>query len=140
VDDVTNPVGLDNDDPAGEDDITTINQLHLPVGEKVLVELMTKDVIHSFFLPEFRIKQDAIPGMQIPIYFTPTMTSEAFEERSGEEGRQFQIACAQLCGVSHYTMRGFVTVEPRTALQEWYQGRLDEKRAYAEDDWWFEDR
>src|SRR4029078_1597458 len=68
----SNPIGLDPDDPAGKDDIVTLKQIHLPVGKPGLIKLTSKDVIHSFFLPYMRVKQDAIPGMMIPIYFTPT--------------------------------------------------------------------
>lgn len=138
VDDVLNPIGLDNDDPASADDITTLNQLHLPIEKTALIYLSSKDVIHSFFLPEFRIKQDAIPGMRVPISFKPTMTSEQFRENLGDPAREFEIACAQLCGINHYTMRGFVTVETQEQLDAWYAAQLEQKKLYAEDDWWME--
>lgn len=95
-----------------EDDITTINQLHLPVGEPVMLTLESKDVIHSFFVPEFRLKQDAVPGMTNRLWFTLT--------RPGE----FDIRCAELCGLGHYRMRGFATVESPEAFAAW----LDEQR------------
>lgn len=98
VDTQTNPLGLDREDPAGKDDLVTINQVHLPVGRNVIVELSSKDVIHSFGVPQLRVKQDAIPGMSIPLWFTPT-----------EEG-SFEIVCSQLCGLGHYRMRGVVNV------------------------------
>lgn len=99
VDVVANPLGLDPDDPAGDDDLFTVNELHLPVDRPVVINLSSKDVIHSFGVPELRVKQDAIPGLNIPIWFTPTT-----------EG-QYEIACAQLCGLSHYRMRGQVVIE-----------------------------
>ncbi len=138
VDDVLNPLGLDNDDPASADDITTLNQLHLPIGKIALIYLGSKDVIHSFFLPEFRVKQDAIPGMRVPVYFTPTMTSEEFRAKIGNPAREFEIACAQLCGINHYTMRGFVTIETQEQLDAWYAAQLEQKKEYAADDWWVE--
>lgn len=138
VDDVLNPLGLDNDDPASADDITTLNQLHLPIEKTALIYLGSKDVIHSFFLPEFRVKQDAIPGMRVPVSFQPTMTSEQFREKTGDSAREFEIACAQLCGINHYTMRGFVTVETQEQLDAWYAAQLEQKKLYAEDDWWME--
>jgi len=141
VDDVLNGIGLDKDDPAGKDDIATLNQLHLPVGVPVRVYLNSKDVIHSFFLPEFRVKQDAVPGMRIPVKFTPTMTTAEFREQTGNPERDFQIACAQLCGINHYTMRGFVTVETREEFDAWYAAQLEQKNQYSEeDDWWFEEK
>ena len=89
------------------DDITTINQLHLPVGEPVLIKILSKDVIHSFFVPEFRVKQDAVPGLPTQVWVQAT--------RAG----QFEIRCAELCGLGHYRMRGFVTTEPAVNFQEW---------------------
>lgn len=138
VDDVLNPLGLDNDDPASADDITTLNQLHLPIEKTPMIYLGSKDVIHSFFLPEFRVKQDAIPGMRVPVSFKPTMTSEEFRERTGDPARDFEIACAQLCGINHYTMRGFVTVETQAQFEAWYAAQLEQKKQFAEDDWWLE--
>jgi cytochrome c oxidase subunit II len=133
VDDQTNLLGLDPDDPAGEDDITTLNILYLPVGRQAIVELGTKDVIHSFFLPEFRIKQDAIPGMRIPVYFRPTMTTAQLRERTGSDTRTFEIACAQLCGINHYQMRGFVYVVEQAEFDAWYAQQLEFENEY--DDW-----
>ena len=78
VDEESNPIGLDRNSPYGADDLVTINQMHLPVNKQVMLHLSSKDVIHSFGIPEMRIKQDAIPGMTIPFFFTPTMTSSEF--------------------------------------------------------------
>ncbi|HWP81321.1 MAG TPA: hypothetical protein VNN76_01565 [Bacteroidota bacterium] len=75
-----NPLGLDRSDPAAKDDITTINQLTLPVNKPVIVYLSSKDVIHSFGITYLRVKQDAIPGEQIPVWFTPTKTNEQIRE------------------------------------------------------------
>jgi len=94
-----NPLGLDRTDPAAKDDITEINQLNLPVDRPVLVHLSSKDVIHSFGLYEMRVKQDAVPGLDIPVWFIPN--------RIGE----YEIACSQLCGLGHFRMRGFVNVK-----------------------------
>ncbi len=93
------PLGLDRTDPAAKDDITTINQMNLPVNKPVIVHLSSKDVIHSFGLNEMRVKQDAIPGIVHNLWFTPTMTGE------------WEIACSQLCGLGHYRMRGFYTIQ-----------------------------
>jgi cytochrome c oxidase subunit 2 len=81
------------------DDVVTLNQLHIPVGRAVVVTLRSKDVIHSFFLPEFRVKQDAVPGMSTRIWF------------DGQRAGHWEIACAELCGLGHYRMKGFITVE-----------------------------
>jgi cytochrome c oxidase subunit II len=89
------------------DDILTLNQLHFPVGKPVIVTLTSKDVIHSFFLPEFRVKQDAVPGMHTKIWF------------EGNKVGNWEIACAELCGLGHFRMKGFVTVETSENFQKW---------------------
>ena len=111
-----NPLGLDRTDPVAKDDITTINQLNLPVDRPVLVHLSSKDVIHSFGLYEMRVKQDAIPGMQIPVWFVPTRVGE------------YEIACSQLCGLGHYRMRGFVNVQTADAFKSWMTDQAKELR------------
>ena len=113
VDEVENPIGLDRSDEFAKDDIFTVNQLHIPVNTPINISLSSKDVLHSFGLPEFRVKQDAVPGMEIPVWFEATMTTEEFLETtkgSAREDKGFEIACAQLCGLGHYRMKGFLTV------------------------------
>ena len=94
-----NPLGIDRNDPNAKDDITTINQLNVPINKPVLVHLTSKDVIHSFGVYELRVKQDAVPGMDIPVWFIPSRVGE------------YEITCSQLCGLGHYRMRGFVNVK-----------------------------
>jgi len=132
VDDQLNPVGLDPSDDAGSDDIVSRNILYLPVGQPVLLSLTSKDVVHSFYLPELRVKQDTIPGMVIDLMFTPTMTTQAFQERTGQPGRRFEIACAQLCGLGHYSMRGFLDVLEPEAFAQWLE---DNAPTESDDDW-----
>jgi len=118
----TNPLGLDRSDPAGMDDVTTLNQIYLPVDTPIIVMLMSKDVIHSFGVPELRVKQDAMPGLTVPIWFIPTVTTAEMRSRTGNPEFQYEIACAQLCGLGHYRMRGFVTIE----TAEEFEQRMDE--------------
>ena len=115
----SNPLGLDRTDPAAKDDVTTLNQLYLPVNKPVIVRLRSKDVIHSFGVPEFRVKQDAIPGLTIPIWFVPNVTTAEMRTRTGKAEFQYEIACAQLCGLGHARMRGFVTVQTAEEFQKW---------------------
>jgi cytochrome c oxidase subunit 2 len=89
------------------DDILTLNQLHFPVGKPVVVTLTSKDVIHSFFLPEFRVKQDAVPGMHTRIWF------------EGNKVGHWEIACAELCGLGHFRMKGFVSVDTQADYEKW---------------------
>jgi cytochrome c oxidase subunit 2 len=93
------------------DDIFHVNDLHVPVGEPVLVWLKAEDVLHSFYLPNFRVKQDLVPGMKIPIWFTPS------------EVGQFDLYCTELCGWGHYTMTGRLTVETDEQFAEWLATR-----------------
>src|SRR4029079_647046 len=109
-----NPIGLDRSDPNAKDDITTINQLNQPVDRPVLVHLSSKDVIHSFGLYEMRVKQDAIPGMNIPVWFIPNRVGE------------YEIACCQLCGLGHCRMRGFITIQSAADYQKWYDAQEKE--------------
>jgi cytochrome c oxidase subunit 2 len=94
-----NPIGLDRTDPDAKDDIVDTNNLTIPVNRPILVHLSSLDVIHSFGLVEMRVKQDAVPGLDIPVWFIP--------DKIGE----FEIACSQLCGLGHYRMRGFIHVK-----------------------------
>ena len=177
-----NPLGLDRSDPNAKDDITTINQLHVPVNKPVIIRLSTKDVIHSFNLPTMRIKQDAIPGQVIPLWFTPTKTTdqmiaemaEPFQlKQEGTSPKLFEriaiqdyigkdstvilkkgdvftqdmvkplldagvtqvlaapnvtteIACAQLCGLGHYRMRGYLSVDTKEAYDAWMKDQVSQ--------------
>ena len=114
-----NPLGLDRTDPAAKDDVTMLNQLFLPVNKPIIVRLRSKDVIHAFGVPELRVKQDAIPGLTIPIWFVPTVTTAEMRTRTGKPEFQYEIACAQLCGLGHYRMRAFVTVQTAEEFQKW---------------------
>jgi cytochrome c oxidase subunit II len=125
----SNPLGLDRSDPAGVDDVTTINQLYLPVNKPIIVKLRSKDVIHSFGVPEFRVKQDAIPGLTIPIWFVPNITTADMRTQTGNAEFQYEIACAQLCGLGHARMRGFVTVQSAEEFQTWLDTTSKEQSA-----------
>jgi cytochrome c oxidase subunit II len=121
-----NPLGLDRSDPAAKDDITTLNQVYLPVNTPIVIRLRSKDVIHSFGVPEFRVKQDAIPGLTIPIWFIPTVTTADMRTQKGMPDFQYEIACAQLCGLGHARMRGFVTVQSAEEFQKWMEEAVAE--------------
>lgn len=129
----SNPLGLDREDPAAKDDVTTVNQLHLPVNTPIIVRLRSKEVIHSFGVPEFRVKQDAIPGLTIPIWFIPTVTTADMKARLGNPEFEYEIACAQLCGLGHARMRGFVTVQTNEEFQKWLEETTAEQAGAAAD-------
>ena len=142
VDEAENPIGLDRNDSFAKDDIFTVNQLHIPVNTPINVSLSTKDVIHNFKLPELRVSQDAIPGMEIPVWFEATMTSEDLLKTTigtKREGKGFEIACAQLCGLGHYRMVGYMTVHNDEGYSAWLTEQQEYLLEEADDDDWGDD-
>jgi cytochrome c oxidase subunit 2 len=102
-----NLIGLDRTDPDAKDDIVTTNQMNLPVNRPVLIHLSTKDVIHSFGSVEMRVKQDAIPGLETPVWFIPNKLGD------------YEISCSQLCGLGHFRMKAFMSVKSEADFQTW---------------------
>jgi len=88
-------------------DLWTVNDIHIPVNEEILLILKSQDVLHSFFLPNLRVKQDAVPGMQIPVWF------------KAKEAGIYELPCAELCGWGHYKMKGQLTVQSRPDFEKW---------------------
>jgi cytochrome c oxidase subunit 2 len=93
------------------DDLTLENELHVPVNTVVLVTLRSKDVIHSFFLPNLRLKQDAVPGREIPVWFEATKPGK------------YELPCAELCGFGHSGMLGHLTVYSQDDYLKWFRAR-----------------
>ncbi len=119
-DSATNYIGLDETDPNAKDD-TTHSVIAIPVGRPVELILRSKDVIHDFWVPQLRFKQDLVPGMMIRVHFTANQTGK------------YELACAELCGQFHYRMRSFMLVLPpdeHNALmalpQDQFQSRMTE--------------
>jgi cytochrome c oxidase subunit II len=108
-------IGLDTSDPAAKDDVVT-GTMFLPVNREVDLTLKAVDVIHSFFVPNFRFKQDAVPGLAIHMHFTPTEIGD------------YEIACAELCGLGHYKMHGMVKVVSKEDFDKWLAAREAEKQ------------
>lgn len=107
-----NPFGIDTADPAGKDDILVQGEdLHLPLDRPVKVLLRSLDVLHDFYVPQFRAKMDMIPGMITYFWITPTRTGT------------FDVLCAELCGVGHHAMRSIVVVEEESAFKDWLAGQ-----------------
>jgi cytochrome c oxidase subunit II len=108
-------IGLDATDPAAKDDVVT-GTMYLPVNRQVDLTLRAEDVIHSFFVPSMRFKQDAVPGLAIHMHFTPTQTGD------------YEIACAELCGLGHYKMHGMLHVVSQEDFDKWLAAREAEKQ------------
>ena len=108
-------LGLDTSDPAAKDDIVS-GTMVVPVGREVELILRAEDVIHSFFVPAMRFKQDAVPGLAIRMHFTPTLTGD------------YEIACAELCGLGHYKMHGMLRVVSPPEFDQWLAAREAEKQ------------
>ena len=107
----TNPFGINPDDPNGRDDILVATQeLHIPVGKPVKLELRSIDVLHDFTVPQMRSKMNMAPGLVTYLWFTPTRTGK------------FDAFCEQLCGIAHYAMRGTLVVEDEASFQKWKAG------------------
>lgn len=101
------------DDAIGTgDDITVRNRMDVPMGRPIKLTLLAEDVIHSFFVPDFRVKQDVVPGMEGYAWFQATRTGE------------FPIGCAELCGIGHTRMRGTLTVHSSADFQAWMTGQI----------------
>ena len=100
------PLGIDPDDPAGRDDLV-MPVMAVPVDRPVEVILRSKDVIHSFFVPELRLKQDNVPGLENRLHFTASTVG------------RYEIPCAELCGLGHYQMRSFLDVKSEADYEQW---------------------
>jgi cytochrome c oxidase subunit II len=108
-------LGLDTSDPASKDDVVS-GTMFVPVNREVEVILRAHDVIHSLFVPAMRFKQDAVPGLAIHMHFTPTQTGD------------YEIACAELCGLGHYKMHGMLKVVSPEEFDKWLAAREAEKQ------------
>ncbi len=113
---VGNAVGIDDTDPAAKDDFV-VGTLILPVDREVELTLRSQDVIHSLFIPAMRFKQDAVPGLMIKMHFTPTKIGD------------YEIACAELCGLGHYKMHGMLKVVSQADYDKWVAQKVAEKQA-----------
>lgn len=109
----SNPLGLDPNDPNGQDDIVMHNELHLVDKRPVVIEVTSKDVIHNLAMKHMRMAQDAIPGSRIPLWFRPIRTGT------------FEMVCGQLCGTGHGGMVSKMTVETQAEFDTWFKENSD---------------
>lgn len=133
--DGTNPLGQDWTDSKNWDDIQP-SEIVLPVGQKVRVRITARDVLHDFYLPHFRVKMDAVPGMPTYFVFTPTKTTEEYRQELREypeynvpdpndpekmlwETFEYELACAELCGSGHWSMKRLVKIVSQEEYNDW---------------------
>jgi cytochrome c oxidase subunit II len=121
------------------DDVYLVNELHTWKDANVKIYLKTQDVIHSFFLPNLRLKQDALPGKTIPVWFKATESNMVkkdgkwvHDESLPAGSPTFELACAELCGSRHYAMRGLLCVHPTPEdYKEWLEYTREQQKSYV---------
>jgi cytochrome c oxidase subunit II len=116
--DATNEFGLDLSDGKTHDDFKSL-ELHIPVNKEVLLKIRAKDVLHSVFLPHFRVKMDAVPGMPTHFKFTPTKTTQEMRDELGNQTFNYEMACTEICGRGHFSMRFPVVVDTQEDYDRW---------------------
>lgn len=109
IKDEGNRLGIDPSDLVGQDDLVRRELMVIPAGRPIQLIMRSRDVTHSFFVPQLRVKQDAVPGLSISVYFTALKTGK------------FEIACAELCGAGHHRMRAILEVRDQNGYQQWLE-------------------
>jgi cytochrome c oxidase subunit 2 len=117
--DTENNMGINFADKASLDDFIPM-QMVLPVNTPVELKIRSRDVIHSVFLPHFRVKMDAVPGMPTRFKFTPTITTEEMREKLEDPDFDYELACTELCGRGHFSMKMMVKVVEQEEFANWY--------------------
>jgi cytochrome c oxidase subunit II len=115
-----NDMGIDLTDPRSHDDFVPV-QMHVPKNQTVKVYVRSRDVIHDFYIPHFRMKMDAVPGMVTSMHFTPKMSTREMREKLGDPDFNYEIACAEVCGRMHFAMKMILVVEEPEEFEQWYQ-------------------
>ncbi len=113
-----NPMGVDFSDQNSFDDFSA-GQIYLPVNKNVKFQIRARDVLHSVYLPHFRQKMDAVPGMPTTFWFKPTKTTEQMRQETGNAEFNYELACTEICGNGHFSMRMMVIVVEEAEYNEW---------------------
>ncbi|MHC2991720.1 cytochrome C oxidase [Pontibacter sp. HJ8] len=116
--DATNEFGVDFSDPNSMDDFMP-REIHVPKGKPVLLKIRSRDVIHSVFLPHFRLKMDAVPGMPTKFWFVPTKTTDEMRTETGNPEFNYELACTEICGRGHFAMRFILVVDEPEDYEAW---------------------
>jgi cytochrome c oxidase subunit II len=116
--DANNSLGIDLEDEASFDDFT-VSEMHIPVNRPVLLKIRAKDVLHSVFIPHMRVKMDAVPGMPTRFWFIADKTTEQMRNETGNQNFKYEIACTEVCGQGHFSMRTTLIVEDEDSYNAW---------------------
>jgi len=116
--DANNTLGIDLSDEAGFDDFVT-NEIHIPANRPVLLKIRAKDVLHSVFIPHMRVKMDAVPGMPTRFWFVADKTTEQMKNETGNQNFKYEIACTEVCGRGHFSMKMNLVVEDEDSYNKW---------------------
>src|SRR5690349_4730017 len=116
--DAINEFGLDVSDKNSMDDFKSL-ELHLPKGKEVLIKIRAKDVLHSMYIPHFRVKMDAVPGMPTQFKFVANKTTQEMRDELNNQNFNYELACAEVCGQAHFSMKMIVVVEEPEAYEKW---------------------
>nr|GFB70476.1 hypothetical protein [Tanacetum cinerariifolium] len=116
--DASNDFGFDLSDKAALDDFTS-TEIHVPKGHPVLIKIRSRDVLHAVYMPHFRVQMYAVPGMPTRFWFTPTMTTDEMRAHLGNPKFNYELACNQICGKSHFAMKATLIVDEPDDYQAW---------------------
>ncbi|WP_031528339.1 cytochrome c oxidase subunit II [Dyadobacter crusticola] len=130
--DPQNEVGIDLSDENSFDDFTNPSELHIPVNRPVLLKIRARDVLHSVFIPHMRVKMDAVPGMPTKFWFVPDKTTAEMRAELGDPKFDYEIACAEVCGQGHFSMKMRLVVEDETSYKKWCAEQATFLQTYPE--------
>jgi cytochrome c oxidase subunit 2 len=120
--DATNEVGIDFSDKSSFDDFLP-REIHIPKGKAVQFKIRARDVLHSVFLPHFRQKMDAVPGMPTTFWFTPIYTTDEMKTITGNPNFKYELACTEVCGRGHFGMKFLLVVDEPEDFEKWYSSQ-----------------
>ncbi len=115
---INNPLGVDSLDPNAKDDIL-VKELHLKINQPTLLSIRAQDVIHSVYMPHFRLQMNAVPGMTTQFYFVPSITTDEMRKNLNNDKFDYVLLCNKICGMAHYTMKMKVVVDDENQYAEW---------------------
>ena len=120
--DATNSMGINFEENASFDDFIP-REIHIPKGKKILLKIRSRDVLHSVFMPHFRVKMDAVPGLPTQFWFVPTKTTEEMRTELRDPEFNYEMACTEVCGTGHFAMRMVIVVDEPADYEKWQKAQ-----------------